>query len=128
CCLYRMTRESAERLLLSNFRITRRLLHLQGRRITDLEYQLSVLALKPVPDRVKAILLFLHRQLSTGPDGHPAITITHEELAHVVGANRESVTKVLNTFQLEGLLKLKRGSIRLLNLDQFESTCQGNVI
>jgi len=45
------------------------------------------------------------------------LSITHEQIANHLGSVREVVTRMLKHFQNEGLVKLGRGSIELLNID-----------
>jgi CRP/FNR family transcriptional regulator len=42
---------------------------------------------------------------------------THEEIAKYVGSAREVVSRMLKTFESQGLVELSRGSIRILNRD-----------
>ena len=44
------------------------------------------------------------------------VRCTHEELAHLVGVHRETVTKILNEFRQQGVIDLGRGNIILHNL------------
>jgi CRP/FNR family transcriptional regulator len=43
---------------------------------------------------------------------------THQELAAELGTSREVVSRLLKDWEKKGILKLKRGSVELLNLDQ----------
>lgn len=117
-----------ERLIVADIHLAQHLLRTFSQRLNALEYQLAALTLKPLPDRIVAILMLLERHLTGLPAEQPLIRITHEELAHMVGANRENVTKVLNSLQAQGLIELHRGRIKLLNLQQFRSSCQQNVL
>lgn len=47
--------------------------------------------------------------------GTDILTITHEQLGNHLGSAREVVTRMLKYFQNEGLVRLGRGSIRLLD-------------
>ena len=46
-------------------------------------------------------------------NGGEVVSITHQELGDMIGALRESVTKVLDEFQREGLVELGRGRVIL---------------
>lgn len=49
--------------------------------------------------------------------GSNRIDMTHEVIARDLGSAREVVTRMLKYFQQEGLVKLSRGTITLLNLE-----------
>lgn len=48
-------------------------------------------------------------------EGSPVLTITHEAIANHLGTAREVVTRMLRYFQTEGLVKLTRGHVEVLN-------------
>jgi CRP-like cAMP-binding protein len=66
------------------------------------------MAYRSVPARIAAVLL----RLSKGQAGE-AVLITHQELGDMIGALRESVTKVLDDFQRAELVELSRGRVIL---------------
>lgn len=43
------------------------------------------------------------------------VTLTHEQVAALVGTSRETATKVLGEFAVQGLIRLGRGRITLLD-------------
>ena len=49
------------------------------------------------------------------------ISITHDEIAKLIGSAREVVTKVLKYMVKEGVLELKRGTIRILDKDKLRA-------
>jgi len=49
------------------------------------------------------------------------LEITHEQLAHFVGAARPKVTYYLNEFEKKGLIELRRKHIRVINADLLQS-------
>lgn len=54
------------------------------------------------------------------------VGLTHQRIAEFVGSFRETVTLALNKLQKEGLIKLSRGKILILNLDKlYERTLTG---
>jgi CRP-like cAMP-binding protein len=55
------------------------------------------------------------QRLRTLSAGRREVTITHEELAQHVAARRESVSRVLSTFEKRGLVRCRRGRIELLD-------------
>ncbi|WP_323136046.1 helix-turn-helix domain-containing protein [Streptomyces sp. NBC_01481] len=46
---------------------------------------------------------------------HPQIALTHEQLAALAGTSRETCTKVLHDYADQGLLRLARGRITVLD-------------
>lgn len=48
-------------------------------------------------------------------DDSPLLKITHEKIANHMGSAREVVTRMLRYFQNEGLVKLHRGAIEILD-------------
>lgn len=49
------------------------------------------------------------------------VALTQEELATLVGATRRSISKALGTFQDQGLIKLERGRIAILDREGLEN-------
>ncbi|MEO0561323.1 MAG: Crp/Fnr family transcriptional regulator [Chloroflexota bacterium] len=104
-------------LLLTDSRVTERLVLSLGQRVSDLEHQLHAISLKTTGARVASMLLYAGlRYNKRTPDGHLTVGITHEYLAHIVSLNRETVTRALNDFQRAGLVRLERGRVILLDL------------
>jgi CRP-like cAMP-binding protein len=44
--------------------------------------------------------------------------VTHQQLGDVVGASRETVTKVLGQFQAEGVVQVRHRRVRVLDPDR----------
>ena len=53
-------------------------------------------------------------------DNTDSLKITHEKIANHMGTAREVVTRMLRYFQSEGLVKLTRGTIELLDHKRLE--------
>lgn len=49
---------------------------------------------------------------------HPQVALTHDQLAALAGTSRETATKALHQFADHGLIRLPRGRITLLKVDQ----------
>lgn len=81
----------------------------QADQLSGADERLQALAYGTVPARVAGCLLRL-------VDGGAAIEgTTHQELGDMVGAYRETVTKVLNRFELEGRVRLRPRRIDILD-------------
>jgi hypothetical protein len=53
------------------------------------------------------------------------LTYTHEFLAHILGANRKSVTLAAQSVQAAGLISYRRGTIQVLNRSGLEkASCE----
>ena len=66
---------------------------------------------KGVPARLAAVLL-----QSADPLGVATIRISHQDLADMVGTYRETVTRILDEWQEQGLIEL--GRMRIAIVDQ----------
>jgi CRP-like cAMP-binding protein len=86
--------------------------------------QLDEVAFKSVPARLAALLLAM-----AGNGGDPfALDVprrSHRQLAEMINAYRETVTKVLNQFRAERLLEINRSTITLVNRSGLEELAQG---
>ena len=54
-------------------------------------------------------------------EGSSSIKITHEMIGHHLGNPREVVTRMLRYFQSEGLIKLSRGTIEIVDKDKISA-------
>jgi CRP-like cAMP-binding protein len=113
CTLCVMNVADVRSLLLNDTRVAQRILEALGKRLLDVERRISILTLKFVPIRVISLLLHLSENGLS-----PEIRCTHEELASMVGANRETVTRVLNELRARGAIEVHRGRINLLDPQQ----------
>ena len=52
---------------------------------------------------------------------HTDIHMTHEQIASYLGSAREVVSRMLKYFANEGLVKLSRGNISVIDLDKLNS-------
>ena len=103
-----MSRTDVEQLMLKKPHVALRMVEVLGRRLALCEARLEEMAYRSVPARIAAVLL----RLSQGQKDE-VVPITHQELGDMIGALRESVTKVLDEFQRAGLVELSRGRVIL---------------
>jgi CRP/FNR family cyclic AMP-dependent transcriptional regulator len=112
-----MSRADVERFLLSDARIAARISAILGQRVSQLERRLSDTVFKNVPQRVATTLCLLADEERRRPLGRGLqVTLTHEQVAALAGTSRETTTKVLNEFAEQGLLRLGRGRLLILDL------------
>jgi CRP-like cAMP-binding protein len=94
-----------------------------GRHRLALSRRLDEVAFKSVPARLASVLLDLAQ-----PQGSdPAVQLprrSHRQLAEMINAYRETVTKVINQFRSARLLEIDRSTITLLNRPGLEELAQ----
>ena len=80
-------------------------------RFSDVMWLLDAVLFKSVDARLAAFLLD-----ESGIEGSDTLSITHERIAHHLGTAREVVTRMLKYFQQEGIVRLSRGGVTLVDL------------
>ncbi|HMH66093.1 MAG TPA: Crp/Fnr family transcriptional regulator [Rhizomicrobium sp.] len=71
-------------------------------------------------ERMCRWLLMMHDRAAGAP-----LTYTHEFLAHILGANRKSVTLAAQSMQTAGLISYRRGTMQVLNRKGLEkASCE----
>ncbi len=111
-----MSRADVERLIRDQPSVALRMIESLGRRLADREVRLEELAYRSAPARIAAVLL----RLTEGQAG-AEVAVTHQELGDMIGAIRETVTKLLDEFQADGLIELRRGHVRLRDPERLRS-------
>jgi len=101
-----MSRADVERLIREQPSVALRMIEVLGGRLADREVRLEELAYRSAPARIAAVLL----RLTEGHTG-TEVAVTHQELGDMIGALRETVTKLLDEFQSDGVIELRRGHI-----------------
>lgn len=116
CVVCSMSAEQVHGMLLSDARIASRIAATLGARVAELEQRISASVFKSVPQRVAGVLGILSRSKLRNPlAGGVQLSVTHEQLAEIVGTSRESVTKSLRDFASAGVVKLGRGKVTILD-------------
>lgn len=105
-----MSQADIERLVLAKPQVGLRMLEILGRRLAEAEDRLHDLAYRTVPARLASVLLRLAAEPDNLIDG-----LSHQELGDLVGAYRETVTKILDEFQAAGYVELGRRRIRVID-------------
>lgn len=67
----------------------------------------------------KRIAIFLWDEMSKTKE--TTLTYTHDEVARLIGSAREVVTRILKYFVQEGVLRLSRGKIEIINKDKLKA-------
>jgi len=79
-------------------------------RFSEVMWLMEQVMWKSLDKRVAAFLL-----AEAAIEGGNRLSITHETIANHLGTHREVVTRMLRYFQGEGMVKLSRGAIELLD-------------
>ena len=82
--------------------------------------RLEAFAFRNVRERIAIALLNEYRKQANVSSNPNVIYMTQQELAGLVGASRESVSRGLKKLEGEGILSLGRGKINLLEHDRLE--------
>lgn len=107
-----MSRADIERLIREQPQVALRMIEVLGQRLAASEARLEELAYRSAPARIAAVLLRL-----SGERAGAEVAVTHQEIGDMVGALRETVTKILDEFQADGLVDLRRGHVLLRDAD-----------
>jgi CRP-like cAMP-binding protein len=100
------------------------LLEDMGRHRLEVSHRLDEVAFKSVPARLATLLLDMAQsQGSAQPSRVPRRS--HRQLAEMINAYRETVTKVINQFRAARLLEIDRSTITLVNMRGLEELAQG---
>jgi len=87
--------------------------------------RIDEVAFKSVPARLASVLLEMSEtQPSAGPPQQRVPRRTHQQLAEMINAYRETVTKVINQFRDARLLDVDRSGITLLNPSRLRELSQ----
>ncbi|MDR7481494.1 MAG: Crp/Fnr family transcriptional regulator, partial [Armatimonadota bacterium] len=90
-----------------------RVVRVLAERLRDAEETIERLALHDVPARLAALLVRLAEAYGEphGDGRRLALRLTHQDLAGMIGATRETVTLTLNRFRDEGLIAVEERHI-----------------
>jgi len=114
-----LSRKDLERLILQHPKVGLRFLEQLSARLLETEAVVQDFAFKGVPARLAGALL---RLADTTADG--TIHASHQELADMIGAYRETATLTLDEFRKRGLVELGRRSIELLDRRALEQLAE----
>jgi CRP/FNR family cyclic AMP-dependent transcriptional regulator len=116
--LITMSREELEHLILQKPEVGLQIVHLLSERLRHQEIRLEDANTKDVHARLASIIVLLVE--SEGVRTHTGYRIpahhTHQQLANMIGANREAVTRAFGLLQDEGLVELRRRLIYVTDL------------
>jgi CRP/FNR family transcriptional regulator/CRP/FNR family cyclic AMP-dependent transcriptional regulator len=110
------------KVLETNPRIAMGLLRQMSRRLRELTEDTAGLIFMDVYQRLARKLLNLSQTLGVEREGGREIPqrLTHQELANMIGATRETVTKVLNEMETRSIISFDKKRVRILNEAELE--------
>jgi CRP-like cAMP-binding protein len=89
-----------------------------SRRLRQADGTIGSLVLLDVPGRVAKVLL------EHATPGEPATLVkqlTHQTMAHMIGASRETVSRAMAEFQEKGLIAVQRRVVTIVNRQALEA-------
>ena len=110
----RLSRERWTELLTSSPGLALRWMTSIARRLDDHRRRLVVVTSKPLVAQVAYLLLDLAEY---GPAGEPVVKLSHMTLAHLLGARRQSVSRVVGDLKRRGLIDVRYGHTVILDSD-----------
>jgi CRP/FNR family transcriptional regulator, cyclic AMP receptor protein len=115
-----LSRKDLERLIMQHPKVGLRFLEQLSARLLETEAVVEDFAFKGVPARLAGALL---RLSATAQEA--TVHASHQELADMIAAYRETVTLALDEFQGRGLVRLGRRSIEILDEAALEKLAAG---
>jgi len=117
--LITMSREELEHLILQKPEVGLQIVHLLSERLRRQEIRLEDASTKDVHARLASIIVLLVESegVRSGTGYRIPAHHTHQQLADMIGANREAVTRAFGLLQDEGIVELRRRLIYVMDLD-----------
>ena len=89
---------------------------LMASRFSDVMWLIEQIMWKSLDKRVASFLLE-----EASIEESDTLKLTHETIANHLGTHREVITRMLRYFQSEGIVKLSRGTVTILDKDKLET-------
>jgi CRP/FNR family transcriptional regulator, cyclic AMP receptor protein len=121
-----MCRADVERLILDKPQVALQLVHLLSDRLSTYETRLEDIALKEVPARLASVILLLvESQGVRTPTSYKIPTrYTHQQLATMIGVNREAVTRAFARLREAGAVGTKRRYIHVEDIETLKAATE----
>ncbi|MBE5785678.1 MAG: Crp/Fnr family transcriptional regulator [Clostridiales bacterium] len=91
---------------------------IMGTRLSEAMWRIEQILWKSMDKRIAAFLLE-----ESVIEESTALHITHETIANHLGTHREVVTRLMRYFQSDGLVRLSRGTVELLDKKKLRALC-----
>ena len=111
-------RQDMQRLIRNNAELGLRLIRLLVDRMRDFHFRVGELHSQTVEQRLARVLLAIcqREQGGTNPDGMAGVSLTHQDLAHLVNSRRQTVSTILSQFAEAGYIARKGRRLQLTNI------------
>jgi CRP/FNR family transcriptional regulator len=112
-----------QKFILQNPKVSLKIMKTLSSRLRYLTEQIKNVVFYNLPGRVASCLIDLSQKYGKNLHQGRTITIslTHQELADLVGTARESITSILNLFQKTGCIKINKRQITILDESKLSS-------
>ena len=120
-----------EDLVCRNPEVGLKTIRLLSERLAVCEGRLSDIVRKAVPARLAGLILSFseHQGIATGDGNHMIPTrYTHEQLASMVGSNREAVTRAFGRLRKAGAVEVRRRNIYVTDADALERVAEAEAL
>jgi len=116
-----LRREDFRRRVESSPAVAWSLLSELSRRLRRADEKIGGLVLLDVPGRIARLLLDMAEETGTNLIEKP---LTHQTIAQMIGASRETVSRAMREFQDNGLISVQRRQISIANREGLERLAQ----
>lgn len=115
-----------EAVALTEPRLLQNIIQILSERLKEAMALIESLALKEIPQRLATFLL--HDLAGRGPGGtdRPALTISQRELAKILGATPEALSRTIRKLSNAGILAVDGRAVRILDRPALESLAGGD--
>lgn len=120
CVLHEIGKKDFERFLADNYPAARKIIRVLGRRLRYLGEQIGNLMVCDVGTRLAKLLVYIaHDELSAEDSWRRPVvlpvSLTQEQMASMTGSCQQTVSEFLGRFQAEGLVRVGRRKITILD-------------
>ncbi|GMV09989.1 MAG TPA: Crp/Fnr family transcriptional regulator [Gemmatimonadaceae bacterium] len=95
-----------------------------ARRLRRADAKIHGLALLDVPGRIARLILDFADEAGKETIEKP---LTHQTIAHMIGASRETVSRTIRDFQIQGLIRVERRRISVANRAALKQLAQARI-
>lgn len=114
----KVPRAEIESLIIAHPDLALRLIRLLVDRMRDFHFRVGELQSQSVEQRLARVLLAICQRDQGGlnPDGLAGVSLTHQDLAHLVNSRRQTVSAILGQFADAGYIAKKGRRLQLLDI------------
>jgi CRP-like cAMP-binding protein len=98
--------------------LTLRLLKVVSQEFSIFKSMVTMLATRPVKERLAISLLMLDAKFKKNGDKSGKITLSRTDLANIVGTAKETLVRVLRDLKLNNIIQINEKAIRIINRDE----------